>query len=146
MLGYSRYFQPSLWCVVGVLTLSGLLLAPGVFELRLEWAVPVHLPSGWRIPVAALHALGATVAAFVVGMLWPLHVRSGLRKRSQLGTGFALLSGLGVLALTGLGIYYFGNESLSAAASVIHVGVALLVIVFLTVHVICGRALRQRDR
>ncbi len=144
MLGYSRGFQPVLWSVFAVLWASGFLLVPGVFLLRLEWNVPLHLPPGWHGGTAALHVASAIAATVLIGMLIPVHVKTGLRKGRQMVTGIALLSAFGLLALTGLAINYVSNEMFGLSASLSHLIVAILLAAILAIHAVSGRAQRLR--
>jgi len=143
MNAYPRYFTVLMWICFSVLLLSGLLLAPGVFEMRLEWDVPVTLPGGMRSVTAALHGLGAMLLFLLVGALLPMHVRAGLRTARNVATGTILLTTLATLALTGWAIYYVSIEELSTFASMLHLGAGLVAAVPVAIHVIKGRRLRR---
>lgn len=145
MSAYPRYFRPLFWTSLCVLAISGLLLAPGVFELRLEWDVPWSLPGGSRTIMAALHGLGAMVVLVVVGALLPIHVRGGLKTARNFVSGIALLMLFGTLALTGWVIYYVVNEDLSAFASLLHFAAGVLVLLPFAVHAVRGRQLRREQ-
>lgn len=140
---YPRYFLVLLWLGLTLLIGSGLLLAPGMFELRLEWEVPWSLPGGSRSLVAALHGFTATALLVLVGALLPVHVRGGLRLARNFVSGILLLTVLAALALTGWAIYYVINEDLSVFASMLHLGAGLAILAPLSVHAVHGLRLRR---
>jgi hypothetical protein len=125
--------------VLAGLLASGLLLAPGAFELRLAWDVPGRLPGGWRVGAAALHAAFSFAVLVFVGALIPMHMRAGLRRGRNVGTGLTLVVLFLALALTGLGIYYIGDEHASALISMTHLALGLLGCVPVAWHAIAGR-------
>lgn len=143
MNGYPRYFLALLWSGLILLIASGLVLSPGMFELRLQWEVPWSLPGGWRSVAAATHGLMAMLLLVIVGALLPLHVRSGLRFARNFASGIVLLTALATLAASGWAIYYTVNEDLSAFASMLHLGTGLAGVVPWCIHVIRGRRLRR---
>jgi hypothetical protein len=140
---YPKYFLTLLWIALAILIGSGLLLAPGVFELRLEWEVPWTLPAGARSVVAATHGFAATVSLIVVGALLPLHVRAGLRLARNFVSGILLLTALATLAVTGWLIYYVIDEQLSVFASVLHLGAGVICLAPLWIHAVIGIRLRR---
>ena len=142
MQSYPKGFSSLLWSVLALLLLSGLLLTPGALEMRLEWDIPWRLPGGWRVGVAAAHALGAFLGLFVIGALASVHMRAGLRRRQSLWSGFTTATTFGLLALTGLGVYYVAAESASVWLSVGHLVLGILAVVPVVVHTIRGRRLR----
>lgn len=142
MLSYPKGFLASLWVVLALLFMTGLVLLPGALEMRLEWDLPWRLPGGMRIAVAAAHALGAFLTLLVIGALIPLHMRQGLRRQRSVATGIWLLVILGLLAISGLAIYYVGGEFSSVLASMVHVVAGLAIIIPLTVHAVKGRRMR----
>jgi len=146
MHAYPRGFLTALWVVLVLIFATGIALAPGALELRLEWDMPLRLPGGSRIIVAAAHALGAFLSLLVIGALIPMHMRSGLRRRRSVVTGITLIALFSLLAITGLAIYYVSAESMSAWASASHLIVGLTLAIPLTVHVVRGRRFhRQRS-
>lgn len=145
MTAYPRYFLPLLWTGLGLLVLSGVLLTPGLFELRLEWDVAWSLPGGSRTVVAALHGLCAMLLLVIVGALLPMHVRAGLKRARNFASGIVLLTTLTTLAVSGWAIYYVVNEQLSTFASLLHLGAGLLSLVPLVIHAVQGRRLRKLE-
>jgi hypothetical protein len=120
MVGYPRNFLSVLWTVLVALSITGLALLPGALELRWEMDVPLHLPAGSRIVVAALHALCAFLILALIGALYAMHMRMGWRRWENVGSGIASVGALVALALSGLGIYYVAGEQLSRWTSANH--------------------------
>lgn len=148
MNGYPKWFR---WVVIMIALfafISGCLLAPTVFDLKLAWDMPWRLPGGDRVLVAALHTGAAFLMAAVFGTLWTTHMRSNWRfRRNRIGG--SLLAGLLVLlCLTGLGIFYFGEETLSLFSSLGHTALGLAAPLLFVQHIYAGRksaAARRRS-
>jgi hypothetical protein len=136
---YPSWFLMVLWVCFGLLAVSGVLLIPGMLELRLEMEVPdAWLPAA-RVRWAALHGFAAFAGVMAIGTLLPLHVRHGLRQRRSRVTGIALLCLWAVVIVSGWGIYYLIDELWSLWSSLTHTVIALVLIFMLTVHVVVGR-------
>lgn len=146
MKGYPRGFFGLLLSSLLLLLLSGLLLTPTTLVMRLEWALPWQLPGGSRVGVGALHAAGAFLLLTFVGALWSVHMRAGWRKRQQRGSGAQLVVCLLLLALSALGVYYLGDESLAAQAALLHLASAAWLLPLLVWHGCHGHRARQRVR
>lgn len=127
MKGHPRWFRSALMAVGASVVVSGLLLAPSMLMMRAEIDVPWQLQGSQRVGVAAWHALSAMFATWVVGALWTVHMRAGWRRRLQRVSGAFLVGLLSVLALSALGIYYFGDEAWSLVSAWLHLGVGLLI-------------------
>lgn len=144
MKAYPRGFLPLMWCVMATLFASGLLLVPGMLELKLGWDVALPLPEGSRLWFAAVHALVAFAALVCVGALLPLHVRHGWRLRQNVRSGLAVLTVFAVLALTGLAIYYIAEERVSLWSSALHACIGIVAALAITIHVIAARRLQAQ--
>ena len=143
MRAYPEYFLAMFWVVVGGVLVSGLALAPGALELRLDWNVPESLLPPGRGTWAAAHGLGAFATLVAFGALLPLHVRQGLRQIRNLLTGISLLAALPLLALTGWGICYMADEAWSLGTSVAHMLIAVPVTAVAIIHAVRGRTTRS---
>jgi hypothetical protein len=91
-----------------------------------------------------IHGAAAMVALVVLGALIPLHIRRGWRVGVNRFTGMVMIGTMGLLALTGYGLYYAGGEKLRDIVVLIHevVGIGLpLAIVW---HIVRGRNVRSR--
>ena len=131
MKGYPHWVLPTLLATTGTIVATGLLLAPGTFVTRAEMDLAWMLPSDGRIATAALHATAGFAMMLLTGALWSIHMRAGWRKHRRRGSGLALALLMAGLAVSAVGVYYFGNETLAAAAAFIHLAMgSLLALVF----------------
>lgn len=129
MKGYPKWFSPLFVCsIVGILSLSGILLMPSILNLRLDWRVPWRLSGDSRILITSMHALFSLLTLVMLGALSSIHVRNGWNKRERRLSGVAVVVSLALLALTGLGIYYLGSDTLSLVNGLSHsvIGVAFI--------------------
>lgn len=126
MKGYPRWVLPTLLGTTATIVVSGLLLAPGTFVTRAEMELVWMLPAAGRLATAALHASAGFALMLLVGALWSIHMRAGWRKRRHRGTGMSLALSMPLLALSAVGVYYFGDETLAATAAFIHLGLGVL--------------------
>ena len=132
MKGYPRWTMPAILGVAGGILASGLVLVPGTLVTRAEIDLPWMLPSDGRILAAALHATTGFALMLFVGALWSIHMRAGWRKGRRRGSGLTLALSMLGLALSAVGLYYFGDEALAAGAAYVHLGLGLVMtLVFL---------------
>lgn len=93
-----------------------------------------------------LHGASAMLMLWVLGMVWLAHVKrgwSGVRNRVS---GATVVTVLIVLALTGWGLYYLGDEDLRLWASRVHWLIGLMFAVALPLHIWLGRKSARRLR
>ena len=101
-----------------------LLLSGGAW-LLLEHFVRVNGDFGpmhhWAQPwLLKLHGVLAMFAVWGFGVLWTFHIRRAWRLRRHRGTGATMFAVMLVLALTGLLLYYAGDETLRSWSSAVH--------------------------
>lgn len=144
MTGYPRGFQKLFWWIAGLVLATGLFLVPGVLEMKLDLSVPWRLDGDQRLWVAAAHLVVTLALVAVVGALWSVHMLRGWRMKRNRLSGVLMVSLLTVLALSAVGIYYFGDEIASKWASLIHTGLGLIIGVVVWLHVLIGRAPKRR--
>ena len=125
MKGYPAFVHSLTWILMLGLLVSGLLILPGMLDLKFEIDVPFRLRGEWTLVMAALHTLFAFLTIGLIGALLPVHIRLNLRRHIKRLSGFTLLGATLLLILTALGIYYFGDEDLSHMSSLIHTVVGL---------------------
>lgn len=142
MKGYPKWFLRALIGAVLLVFVSGGLLAPTTLVLRADLDM-VRLPGGARIGAAALHAASGFAMMMLVGALWGVHMRSGWRRHRQRGSGLLLGSMLVLLAISAVGIYYLGDDTLGAMAAFIHLGLGLALAGPLGWHWVRGRRARR---
>lgn len=134
MKGYPRRFLPGLVAAFGVLAASGLLLVPGMLDLRFGFDVAWRLSGSQRVWIALLHsALALTMCGFA-GALWSMHMRVGWRSRRHVVSGIATTCLLAATALTSLGVLYFGNELSLMTASASHTVFGLATVIWGGAH------------
>lgn len=128
MKGYPKWFNTVLISLImGILTMSGLILVPGVLETKLEMGVPVRLSGDLRLYGSAFHTLISYLSLVLLGSLWSIHMRREWRRHKNIYSGSLLVFFFIVLGLSAIGILYFGNEKLSLYSSTLHMffGIAL---------------------
>ncbi|MBA3582270.1 MAG: hypothetical protein H0W44_07445 [Gammaproteobacteria bacterium] len=133
MRGYPALFSNFITLIVALLFLSGCLLIPTMLDMRLEWELDLWRPSNnWRWSIAIIHTLTAIVMALILGALWSIHIRVGLRQKKHHRSGLLMLALFTALMLTSVIIFYSGNEQISVYASLIHtlIGGALLMLFY----------------
>ncbi|MFZ3230217.1 MAG: hypothetical protein WA160_08430 [Pseudobdellovibrio sp.] len=136
MKGYPKWFTANLISVVGmVLFFSGLLLMPTVAELRLQLNVPWRMANENRIVLAGIHVLVGFVVVAIMGALWSIHMRHEWRKKRNQLTGIILSGALFILIISGVGIFYFGNENLTMMSSLTHSAFGVLVFFIYIWHI-----------
>lgn len=145
MTSYPNWFRSFVIAALALLVVTGLLLLPTFLDLQLEWDVPWRLPGGARVGVAALHVGLAFLVAALFGSLWRAHMRAGWKRRRNRLSGSLMAGTLIVLAASGLGVFYFGDEDLSFAASLVHAGLGLGIPLLLITHIVAARRLAKLD-
>jgi hypothetical protein len=80
-----------------------------------------------------LHGVSSYAILVVIGSLLPRHVRSGWVRRRNLVTGITVTVVMTVLAVTGLGLYY-GGEELHTPVRWLHVAFGLGCFVLFPAH------------
>jgi hypothetical protein len=93
-----------------------------------------------------IHGGVAMPALMLLGALFPLHIQPSLRRAKNFGSGFTMLTVIGLLILTAFGLYYAGGESLRAWSSDLHIALGLAFPILLTAHILWGKrdSLRRR--
>jgi hypothetical protein len=85
--------------------------------------------------IMKLHGALALVAVWGFGMLWPLHIKRGwVQRHSQRSTGATLFAVMAWLGISGVLLYYTGNDRLREIVSVGHWIVGLVGAIALLLH------------
>jgi peptidoglycan/LPS O-acetylase OafA/YrhL len=90
-------------------------------------------------PLLVAHGVLGFGFLLLGGMILDRHVPAAWNQRRHLVTGFSLLGGLSVAALTALGLYYLSNETVRGWTSLIHWAVGAAAIVALLAHAVARR-------
>lgn len=79
--------------------------------------------------------------AFLIalGILIPMHIRRAWQARRNRANGAFFVTIIGILVVTGYGLYYFGDEHLRSITSWIHLMLGLVAPLLLVWHIWLGR-------
>lgn len=136
MKGYSAGFRRLLLGSLGLLSLSGLLLAPTTLEFRLAWDVPWRLSGVGRMVATALHMGLSQLMLLLLGALWPVHIRARLKKGKTRYSGSVLLTLMLSLPVTGVGVLYLGDQLWADNAALAHLLIGLVTPLALVAHLL----------
>ena len=139
MKGYGVTFRRLTLATLAGLLLSGVLLIPTMLYMRMEFDVPWRLPGDARLWTVAAHTTLSYLVLGISGALWVVHMRAGWRMRRNHYSGSAMVACMALLALTGAGILYLGNERLALGASGVHTVLGLLATLLFLYHFLIGR-------
>lgn len=142
MKAYPPWFYPVLITCLLLLFISGLLLIPTVFEMRLEWDVPWRLSGSERLITTAVHTLTSYLVIMAVGALSIIHIKAGLKQRKNHYSGLVVLSLMLLLMLTGIGVFYLSLPNWVVFISLVHLVLALMVILMFLFHAFRKKAKR----
>lgn len=130
---FHRYF---LYAVLALLFFSGVAWAWFNYFLTAE---DVAVAKTWALKI---HGAAAMATLVLIGTILTTHVKFAWRAGRNRSNGVLFLSTLGVLTVTGYGLYYAGDERLRAWTSWIHLGVGLALPILLVVHILLGKRTR----
>jgi heme A synthase len=141
--GYGSWFYSSLLLSLFVISLTGLLLIPTLLDMRFEQDLLWRLSSPDRQITVALHTLFSYLILIMIGALYPIHIRSGIKTKRNNRTGISLVSLFALLLLSGIGLFYLGSENWILAASATHTIAGLSVTVMFTLHFLIRKRLKS---
>lgn len=140
MSGYPKWFSARVISLtVLALFITGVLLTPTALEMRLDWEVPWRLRGDHRVIVAAVHALFSFMMIAIIGALSTTHMRAGLRQQRNHRNGIVMVVIFVLLVVTGVGIYYFGDDLLASISSISHLLMGGLIAVLYCWHLLAYR-------
>lgn len=144
MNGYPSGFSRLIYIVLTVLFISGLALAPNALDMRLELELGMWMLDGeTRGWVAAIHAASVFLTLMLIGALWTVHMRAGWVRRENVVAGMLLLIAFGLLAISGLMLYY-ADEFAGQIALGLHLMAGLSLPAWLAAHLIGAVTARRR--
>lgn len=104
------------------------------------WALGPDAPAPYLF--LKVHGLSAAGVQILLGYLIASHIRPAWRSRRNLISGLGVALPLALLVLSGLGLYYVGDESLRGACRVLHTWLGMILPLCMLAHVAC----RNRSR
>jgi cation transport ATPase len=127
-----------LYLIASVLFLSGTLwwLADIASERQWPGANLTHASKPFLLKI---HGGFAMAFLFMLGTLWPNHIRRAWQAGQNRRSGVTLLAWLAALTATGYGLYYLGDEHLREWTAKAHDALGGLALVVLLAHVWLGR-------
>ncbi|HEY0721824.1 MAG TPA: hypothetical protein VGE50_11295 [Gammaproteobacteria bacterium] len=143
MKGYPRNFRNFVYLVIAMLTLTGLAITPSALEMRMEWEVSWGLSGDSRVAVHALHAIAALLTLFIIGALWVIHIRAGWKRRNHHHSGITMLLLIAALCISGIGLYYAGEESLGRLSVIAHLLTGPVLPLIFIAHIVSVRRRAQ---
>lgn len=144
MNGYPPGFSRLIYIVLTALFLSGLALTPNALDMRLALDPGMWLFDGdTRGRVAAAHAASVFLTLMLIGALWTVHMRAGWVRRENVVAGVLLLVAFGLLAISGLMLYY-ADELAGQIALGLHLMAGLSLPTWLAAHLIGAMSARRR--
>ncbi|GAA4030924.1 DUF4405 domain-containing protein [Actimicrobium antarcticum] len=140
-----RWQRQTLYWSVIALTVSGLLWVVAHYFLRpvTEFGESVSPYEPWSMK---LHGAAAMAVLFLAGSLLNGHILRALRGTRNRTSGWAMIGLLGVLVLTGYGLYYLAGEASRPAWSVLHWVLGIGFAAGLPLHIVLGRSAQSRRR
>lgn len=144
MRAYPRWFLTVLLASMLLIAVSGLLLTPTSLTMRFDMELPWRLAHGGSVMAAATHALAGFILMLLTGALWSVHMRSGWRRGQQRASGVGLGLSLLTLAATAVALYYLGDVSLAAGATLLHLAAGLALSGLFVWHWLYGRRVLGR--
>ncbi|SFF39333.1 hypothetical protein SAMN04488120_103167 [Fontimonas thermophila] len=136
-------WQERLVYILGLgLLLSGagwLLLEHGV-RVEGEFGPTHHWAQAWLLKA---HGVLAMFAVWGFGVLWSFHIRPAWRLRRHRNSGGLLFASVSLLSISGLLLYYAGNETLRGLSSLVHWIIGFAGSIALIVH---GLLIARRGR
>lgn len=82
-----------------------------------------------------IHGTSAVAVQVLLGALVVAHILPAWRARRHIASGLGLAAALAVLVLSGLGLYYSGDESLRALSRWSHIIIGLALPLPLAIHI-----------
>jgi hypothetical protein len=90
-------------------------------------------------PLLVMHGAAAAAATWLFGLLWLVHIRRGWHARKNRRSGGTMVALMVGLCVTGLGLYYCGDETARAWISSAHWIAGLIAGLWLPIHIWRGR-------
>ena len=141
--GLQRFLLPR-WARRMVYAVSALVFVSGAAWLWLHHFATVQGEFGPEAspaehPALVLHGVAAAVMLWLFGLLWLAHVRRAWHARRNRRSGGTMATLLALLALSGLGLYYVGNDNARDWIGTAHWVAGFIAAAALPIHIWRGR-------
>jgi cation transport ATPase len=146
MKGYPKIFSRLMLLAFLILLGSGFALLPNLLVFKWDIELDSTFEGATRMKIAAAHLGAALACVWFVGAMWPVHIRSGMRRRKNRVSGFLMIAVLLALSASGIAFYYLGDETWQKYNSGVHVAAAALLVLASGAHWIMGRRLARESR
>jgi hypothetical protein len=143
MKGYPKAFVRLMTASFLMLIVSGMSLIPNLLVFKWGLDLETCFEGATRMKVAAAHVSAAIVCVWFIGALWPVHMRSGMRRKKNRFSGIAVVTTVLALAASGIGSFYFGDEGLQKINGAIHLGAGAALVLTTVIHRWMGMASRK---
>ncbi len=143
MKAYPKWFYVCLISSLLIIVVTGCLLIPTALEMRFEQDVMWRLAYSQRLVAVASHTTFSYLMLTMVGALSTIHMRAGVKTKTNYRTGFSLVTLFVVLLVTGIGLLYLGDEDWILSASALHSAVGLSLVVIFCLHYFNNKKTRQ---
>ena len=121
-----------------VVFISGIAWLYFFYFVRIEGEYGFEMHPMTNISLVA-HGLSALCLLVVLGTLLPIHIARAWRLKKNRTSGAFFFSVFFLLIISGMGLYYLGNEKAQNFASVFHWGLGLLFPILLGWHIYMGK-------
>lgn len=145
MKGYPKYFSRLMLLAFVILLGSGLALMPNLLVFKWDIDLEFSFEGATRLKIAAAHLSAALACIWFAGAMWPVHIRSGLRRRKNRLSGFLMIAALLSLVASGVCSYYLGDETYQKYNSAVHVASGILIMLAVIVHWILGSRISRES-
>jgi hypothetical protein len=138
-----RFHVPA-WVRAAVYGVGGACLLSGAVWLYLHHFVRIEgefgpEASGLEHPMLVLHGIAAAAMTWLFGLLWLAHVRRAWQARRNRRSGGTMVAVMSWLCVSGLGLYYIGNDAAREFVGNGHWLVGLFAALWLPIHIWRGR-------
>ena len=128
----------------GIYLVTALLIVSGLGWLAVAYLLappgePTPAPHPLAGPLLAAHGIVAYIALATYALVGHAHLRTGWRVPPLRQAASWMLAALLLLIGTGLGFYYFADESTASALRWTHVAAGLILPGVLALHIVRGR-------
>ena len=96
--------------------------------------------------ILCIHGVAAFGFAFVFGNIWAIHVKSGIQKKYKKNFKSGIINALlvTILIVTGLLLYYAGNDMVRITASMMHWICGILLFIVIIFHIFMGKYRKRK--